>query len=112
MIMMIMMMLKRMTLLGSKYDIYDDIFFQGTSDLQLERINVYYNEATGGKYVPRYCFMLYMMIIFDIIDIFDGNNHHIYNDQIMIWSQSPPGLSLLTSSQEPWTLSGVDLMAK
>jgi hypothetical protein len=23
------------------------------SDLQLERINVYYNEATGGKYVPR-----------------------------------------------------------
>ena len=26
---------------------------QGTSDLQLERINVYYNEATGGKYVPR-----------------------------------------------------------
>ena len=31
---------------------------QGTSDLQLERINVYYNEATGGKYVPRYCFRL------------------------------------------------------
>merc|ERR1712166_104343 len=25
----------------------------GTSDLQLERINVYYNEASGGKYVPR-----------------------------------------------------------
>lgn len=25
----------------------------GTSDLQLERINVYYNEATGGRYVPR-----------------------------------------------------------
>lgn len=23
------------------------------SDLQLERINVYYNEANGGKYVPR-----------------------------------------------------------
>ena len=22
-------------------------------DLQLERINVYYNEATGGRYVPR-----------------------------------------------------------
>jgi tubulin beta len=21
--------------------------------LQLERINVYYNEATGGRYVPR-----------------------------------------------------------
>ncbi|KAM6913097.1 tubulin beta-1 chain-like isoform 4-T4 [Xenentodon cancila] len=27
--------------------------FHGDSDLQLERINVYYNEATGGKYVPR-----------------------------------------------------------
>ena len=27
--------------------------FTGESDLQLERINVYYNEASGGKYVPR-----------------------------------------------------------
>ena len=27
--------------------------YNGDSDLQLERINVYYNEATGGKYVPR-----------------------------------------------------------
>src|SRR6056300_1286798 len=27
--------------------------YQGDSDLQLERINVYYNEATGGRYVPR-----------------------------------------------------------
>merc|ERR1712061_130911 len=27
--------------------------YNGESDLQLERINVYYNEATGGKYVPR-----------------------------------------------------------
>merc|ERR1712056_74885 len=26
--------------------------YAGTSDLQLERINVYYNEASGGKYVP------------------------------------------------------------
>ncbi|RUS84160.1 hypothetical protein EGW08_008088 [Elysia chlorotica] len=25
----------------------------GDSDLQLERINVYYNEAAGGRYVPR-----------------------------------------------------------
>ena len=24
--------------------------YQGESDLQLERINVYYNEANGGKY--------------------------------------------------------------
>lgn len=28
--------------------------YKGDSDLQLERINVYYNEATGGcKFVPR-----------------------------------------------------------
>ena len=27
--------------------------YRGDSDLQLERINVYYNEATGGRYVPR-----------------------------------------------------------
>ena len=26
---------------------------RGTSDIQLERINVYYNEAAAGKYVPR-----------------------------------------------------------
>ncbi|RZC44857.1 hypothetical protein C5167_037805 [Papaver somniferum] len=28
-------------------------FKGGVSDLQLERINVYYNEASGGRYVPR-----------------------------------------------------------
>ncbi|KAF8820846.1 hypothetical protein IE077_002747 [Cardiosporidium cionae] len=27
--------------------------YQGDSDLQLERVNVFYNEATGGRYVPR-----------------------------------------------------------
>ena len=27
--------------------------YHGDSDLQLERINVYYNEATGGRYVPK-----------------------------------------------------------
>ena len=27
--------------------------YAGESDLQLERINVYYNEAGAGKYVPR-----------------------------------------------------------
>ena len=26
--------------------------YHGDSDLQLERINVYYNEAAGNKYVP------------------------------------------------------------
>ena len=27
--------------------------YEGTTDLQLERIEVYYNQASGGKYVPR-----------------------------------------------------------
>jgi tubulin beta len=27
--------------------------YQGVSDLQLERINVYFDEASGGRYVPR-----------------------------------------------------------
>uniref|UniRef100_A0A8C6W9D4 Tubulin/FtsZ GTPase domain-containing protein n=1 Tax=Nannospalax galili TaxID=1026970 RepID=A0A8C6W9D4_NANGA len=27
--------------------------YHGDSDLQLDRISVYYNEATGAKYVPR-----------------------------------------------------------
>ena len=27
--------------------------YTGESDLQLERINVFYNEAGAGKYVPR-----------------------------------------------------------
>ncbi|XP_008680215.1 tubulin beta-7 chain-like, partial [Zea mays] len=27
--------------------------YAGDSDLQLERINVYYNEASGGRFVPR-----------------------------------------------------------
>lgn len=27
--------------------------YAGNSDLQLERINVYYNKASGGRYVPR-----------------------------------------------------------
>jgi len=27
--------------------------YQGEADLQLERINVFYNEASGGRYVPR-----------------------------------------------------------
>ena len=27
------------------------------SDLQLERVNVYFNEATGGRYVPRVILM-------------------------------------------------------
>uniref|UniRef100_A0A2I2ZUK1 Tubulin/FtsZ GTPase domain-containing protein n=1 Tax=Gorilla gorilla gorilla TaxID=9595 RepID=A0A2I2ZUK1_GORGO len=31
--------------------------YHGISDLQLERINVYYNEASGGRYVPHAVFV-------------------------------------------------------
>ena len=31
----------------------NDGTYMGDSDLQIERINVYFNEAAGGKYVPR-----------------------------------------------------------
>ncbi|KAK8607694.1 hypothetical protein V6N13_046302 [Hibiscus sabdariffa] len=27
--------------------------YVGTSPVQLERVNVYFNEASGGRYVPR-----------------------------------------------------------
>lgn len=38
----------------------------GESDLQLERINVYYNEATGGRYVPR-------AVLVDLVRLFQVN---------------------------------------
>lgn len=46
--------------------------YHGDSDLQLERINVYYNEATGGRYVPR-------AILMDLepgMDFKFENRHH------------------------------------
>ncbi|KAI9635210.1 beta-tubulin [Dioszegia hungarica] len=38
---------------SEEHGIQADGSYKGTSDLQLERINVYYNEAAAGKYVPR-----------------------------------------------------------
>lgn len=31
--------------------------YQGTTDIQLERVNVYYNEASCGRFVPRVVLM-------------------------------------------------------
>uniref|UniRef100_A0A915N6G2 Tubulin beta chain n=1 Tax=Meloidogyne javanica TaxID=6303 RepID=A0A915N6G2_MELJA len=39
--------------ISDEHGIQPDGTYKGESDLQLERINVYYNEAHGGKYVPR-----------------------------------------------------------
>ncbi|GCC30209.1 hypothetical protein chiPu_0008657 [Chiloscyllium punctatum] len=38
---------------SDEHDIDPTVAYHGDSDLQLERINVYYNEATDGKYVSR-----------------------------------------------------------
>ena len=37
--------------------------YHGDSDLQLERINVYFNEATGGRYVPRAVLMYSLLLV-------------------------------------------------
>ena len=39
--------------MSEEHGIQADGSYKGTSDLQLERVNVYYNEAAAGKYVPR-----------------------------------------------------------
>lgn len=39
--------------LSEEHGIQADGSYKGTSDSQLERINVYFNEAAGQKYVPR-----------------------------------------------------------
>ncbi|XP_050355303.1 tubulin beta chain-like [Nymphalis io] len=39
--------------ISDEHGITPDGCYSGDSELQLERINVYYNEAAGNKYVPR-----------------------------------------------------------
>eukprot|EP00091_Calanus_sinicus_P015259 TRINITY_DN3333_c0_g1_i2.p1 TRINITY_DN3333_c0_g1~~TRINITY_DN3333_c0_g1_i2.p1 ORF type:complete len:232 (+),score=82.73 TRINITY_DN3333_c0_g1_i2:59-697(+) len=39
--------------ISAEHGINPDGAYEGDLDQQLERINVYYNEANGGKYVPR-----------------------------------------------------------
>jgi tubulin beta len=41
------------SVISDEHGINADGTYSGTDPLQLERINVYYNEASGGKYVPR-----------------------------------------------------------
>ncbi|KAG6461960.1 hypothetical protein O3G_MSEX012968 [Manduca sexta] len=40
-------------IISDEHGIDTDGIFKGESDLQFERLNVYYNEASSGKYVPR-----------------------------------------------------------
>ncbi|XP_030636099.1 tubulin beta-1 chain isoform X14 [Chanos chanos] len=39
--------------IGEEHGINSVGTYEGDTDLQLERVNVYFNEAHGGKYVPR-----------------------------------------------------------
>ncbi|KAG9322353.1 hypothetical protein KVV02_001335 [Mortierella alpina] len=39
--------------ISDEHGIDNNGIYCGDTDMQLERINVYYNEAAGGKYVPR-----------------------------------------------------------
>ena len=39
--------------ISAEHGICPDGGYEGDLEQQLERINVYYNEANGGKYVPR-----------------------------------------------------------
>jgi len=41
------------SVISDEHGIQGDGTYKGDSDLQLERINVYYNEGQKGKYVPR-----------------------------------------------------------
>mmetsp|Transcript_19211 Transcript_19211/g.27357 ORF Transcript_19211/g.27357 Transcript_19211/m.27357 type:complete len:447 (+) Transcript_19211:146-1486(+) len=40
-------------MMSGEHGVQPDGSFAGTSDQQLERINVYFSEAMGGRYVPR-----------------------------------------------------------
>lgn len=39
--------------ISHEHGVNPDGQYAGDSDLQLERINVYFSEAVGGRYVPR-----------------------------------------------------------
>uniref|UniRef100_A0A2K6DRI3 Tubulin/FtsZ GTPase domain-containing protein n=1 Tax=Macaca nemestrina TaxID=9545 RepID=A0A2K6DRI3_MACNE len=39
--------------ISDEHDVDPTGTYHGDSNLQLDHISVYYNEATGGKYVPR-----------------------------------------------------------
>ena len=39
--------------MSSEHGINGEGTYEGDNDLQLARVNVYYSEAQGGRYVPR-----------------------------------------------------------
>jgi len=41
------------SVIAEEHGVDQNVVYKGTEDLQLEKINVYFNEAGSGKYVPR-----------------------------------------------------------
>lgn len=63
--------------------------YQGNNDLQLERINVYYNEASGAKYVPRAVLVDLEPGTMDSIR--SGPNGNMFRPDNLVFGQSGAG---------------------
>uniref|UniRef100_A0A8C6TSW7 Tubulin/FtsZ GTPase domain-containing protein n=1 Tax=Neogobius melanostomus TaxID=47308 RepID=A0A8C6TSW7_9GOBI len=77
--------------------------YHGDSDLQLDRISVYYNEASGGKYVPR-------AILVDLEpgtmdSVRSGPFGQIFRPDNFVFGKSVPattGLRVTTLKEQSW----------
>ncbi|KAL0391891.1 UNVERIFIED_CONTAM: Tubulin beta-6 chain [Sesamum radiatum] len=63
----------------------------GSSDNQLERINVYFNEASGGRYVPRAVLMDLEPGTMDAIR--SGHYGQIFRPDNFVFGQSGAGIT-------------------
>ncbi|XP_044763710.1 tubulin beta chain-like [Coccinella septempunctata] len=63
--------------------------YQGSSDLQLERINVYYNEASGGNFVPR-CVLIDLDTM-NLNVVRAGPYGQLFRPDNFIWSEGGAG---------------------
>ena len=99
--------LKTFALLSDEHGIDPSGTYAGESDLQLERINVYYNEAGGAKYVPRVRVSFYVHVAENgpMLVI------HVQGFLIPNTLLSPIRPFLLTLSLERWTLCAAAPMA-
>uniref|UniRef100_A0A8C9GXL6 Tubulin/FtsZ GTPase domain-containing protein n=1 Tax=Piliocolobus tephrosceles TaxID=591936 RepID=A0A8C9GXL6_9PRIM len=73
------------------------------SNLQLDRISVYYNEATGGKYVPR-------AILVDaepgtMDSVYSGHFGQIFRPDNFLFDPSGAGNNWAKADTSPWLLS-------
>ncbi|KAL4956142.1 tubulin beta chain 1 [Aspergillus filifer] len=64
-------------------------YYQGTSDLQLERMNVYFNEGGNNKYVPRAVLVDLEPGTMDALQ--SGQNGSLYRPDNFVFGQSGAG---------------------